>query len=389
MKLLEYQSKELLRRYGVPLPRSGGLVRAAGHLGKALKELGRGPWVLKSQVFSGGRGAAGGIRLVRTAQEAACAAGELLGKRLVTAQNAPEGETVRALWVEGALEISRELYVSVSIHRGLGRPVFTFCAEGGVEIERLARESPEKIRTAVLEEGEFRPHQLRGWTDGLELPSGAGERFQEIVGSLIRIFMEQDASTLEINPLIWTAQGEWVALDAKVILDDNALYRHPEYLKLAQKSEEYSKAERKALEAGISYVSMDGEIGCMVNGAGLAMATLDMIHLAGGRAANFLDVGGGADAQQVRRGFELLLSDRKVRAVLVNIFGGILRCDVVARGLLDAFRKLRLGVPLVMRLEGTRVEEGRKLLGASGLSVIGAETLADAAQRAVAAARKV
>jgi len=386
MKLLEHESKVLFARYGIPVPNSGGTIVRLEQLAAALRRLGRGPYILKAQVLAGGRGKAGGIRLAKTAQEAKAAARAMLGMRLVTPQTGPEGIWVRRILVEEPAKIAKEFYLSVAMDRRAGGPVMIASSQGGMEIEEVARENPQAIlREPVSPSEGLRDFQARRLGLALGIPGSLLGDFVRTAKAVARVFVELDASLVEINPLAVLQAGRLAALDAKVILDDNALYRHPE---LRRSDPEASPAERKAKKFGISYVSLDGDIGCMVNGAGLAMATMDIIALAGGRPANFLDVGGGANVDQVKTAFELLLEDRKVKAVLVNIFGGIMKCDVIAQGILEALKKVQLEVPLVVRLEGTRVQEGKQILAKSGLKVIQADDLWDAAQKAVKAAEQ-
>ena len=389
MKLLEYQAKELFRRHGIPVPKLGGVVSSLKDLSPALRKAGKPPWVIKAQVLAGGRGKAGGVRLVRSAKEAEEFVKGLLGKSLVTHQTSPEGVRVSKLLVEQALKISREMYLSLVLSRKLEGPVFLASAEGGMEIEDLARRSPGKVLQMPLDPcAGAHSFQVRQLLYGLGLPSSCSEQFSVLVRSLARLYLNLDCSLVEINPLVLTKEGELSALDAKMSLDDNALFRHPEMRRYASASSEETASEKQAKRAGISYVALTGSIGCMVNGAGLAMSTMDEIQRQGGAPANFLDVGGGAGVEQVSRAFEILVQDRKVRSVLVNIFGGIMKCDVIAQGILGALKKVPLRVPLVVRLEGTRVEEGKALLRDSGLRIIQADDLADAAGKAIQVAKE-
>lgn len=387
MKLLEHEAKELFRRHGVPVPPTGGVIRRASQLPAALRRAGRGPWVLKAQVLAGGRGKAGGIKIVRTPGQARAAARAMLGMELVTRQTQGQALVVRELLVDRASDIAREIYLSVVLDRRQGQPVLIASAEGGVEIEELARARPEAIlREPVHPYAGLLDYQGRRLAFALGLGAGRTADFVRLARALVRVFLESDASLVEVNPLIVTKKGELVALDAKIVTDDNALFRHPEQAAMADR--ESSRLEAQARKVGISYVGLDGDIGCLVNGAGLAMATMDTVQLAGGSPANFLDVGGGANAEQVRRAFQILLKDPRVRAVLVNIFGGIMKCTTIAEGVLAALKTLKLRVPLVVRLEGTQVNEGRALLERSGLPILQADSLWDGARKAVAAAKK-
>ena len=382
MKLLEYQSKDILAREGVPVPPSGGVITKLSQLPAALKRAGRGPWVLKAQVLAGGRGKAGGIKLVKTPKEAKEKAAAILGMTMRTHQTGAHGIVVKELLVVKAADLLKEVYLSVALDRTLGKPVLIASAEGGVEIETLAKEHPEKIVKEPIDPySGLEDYQARRVAFALGVPDPAG--FVRIARAASRVFLRTDASLVEINPLAFTPKG-WLAVDAKIVTDDNALFRQKEIAALPDL--ESSVLEKAAKKAGINYVGLDGTIGCMVNGAGLAMGTMDIVKLAGGSPANFLDVGGGATAEQVTKAFQILLRDKKVKAVLVNIFGGIMKCDVIAQGILAAVRKVKLGVPLVVRLEGTNVEQGKAILRDSGLKLQQADGLWDAAQKAVAAA---
>ncbi|HAM35472.1 MAG TPA: ADP-forming succinate--CoA ligase subunit beta [Elusimicrobia bacterium] len=385
MKLLEYESKELFGAYRIPVPPCGGVIRAAAQLPAALRRAGKGPWVLKAQVLAGGRGKAGGIKLARTPAEARQAAKSILGMTLTTHQTQGQGLKVRELLVEGGARIERELYLSVVMDRKTAGPVVIASAEGGMEIERLAAERPEAIlRQPVDPDAGLPDFAARRLAFQLGLPAGRIGDFCHVVKSLVRLFLEHDCSLAEVNPLVLTPKG-LMALDGKVVADDNALFRHLELFK--RKDPELSALEREAKKADLSYIALDGSIGCMVNGAGLAMGTMDTIALAGGRPANFLDVGGSADEQRVTRAFQIILKDPKVKAVLVNIFGGIVKCDMIASGILAALKKVKLGVPLVVRLQGTNVDKGREILSQAPVKIIAAQDLWDAAQKAVEAAR--
>jgi len=382
----EYQAKALLREYGVPVP-PGRLAETPAEAEEAARSLGTTPVVVKAQVHAGGRGKAGGIKLARSPSEAKELAGEILGMALRTPQTGPEGKVVRKLYVEAGCSIARELYLGMIVDRATEGFAVIASTEGGMEIEEVAEHSPEKILTRYVDPAlGLWPYQARQIGFGLGLDAAQVARLDAFLQALHRLFVEKDASLAEINPLVVTEEGELFALDAKLNFDDNALYRHPEIAELRDPEEEDPR-EREARELGLSYVGLDGDIGCMVNGAGLAMATLDIIHLSGGRPANFLDVGGGADQRRVAESFKLILRDEKVRAILVNIFGGIVRCDLIAEGVVAAARELGVEVPLVVRLQGTRSEEGRRLLAESGLDITPAETLREAAEKVVAAAQ--
>jgi len=350
-----------------------------------LKRAGKGPWVLKAQVLAGGRGKAGGVQIAKTAAEARAKAKAMLGMRLSTAQTQGRPVTVREILVDKAVDIAREMYVSVAMDRARACPVVIASPEGGMEIEELARTRPEAILREPIDPNRgILDFQVRRLFFAFGLPPAKMGPFTDILKKAVRAFLETDASLVEINPLVLTRKGDLLALDAKISIEDNALFRHPELS--SREDIEASPLELQAKKAGISYVGLDGSIGCLVNGAGLAMATMDTIKLAGGEPANFLDVGGGASAEQVTRAFQILLKDKRVRAVLVNIFGGIMQCTTIADGILAAVRGTGLTVPLVVRLEGTRVEEGRAILAKSDLSLIPADSLWDAALKAVAAA---
>jgi succinyl-CoA synthetase beta subunit len=347
------------------------------------RELG-GTCVVKAQIHAGGRGKAGGVKLVKSAEEAEKEARELLGKILITHQTGPQGRQVRRLLIEEGLPIARELYLGMVLDRAAGRVTVIASSEGGVEIEEVARKSPEKILKEVVDPAVgLLPFQCRRLAYALGLNKQAGP-FTALLQALARAFVEKDCSLAEINPLVVTQDGRLIALDAKINIDNNALFRRPEIEALRDLSEEDPK-EYEASRLGLSYISLDGNIGCMVNGAGLAMATMDIIKLSGGEPANFLDVGGGATKERVTEAFKILLSDKRVKGVLVNIFGGIMRCDVIAQGVVDAARELSVTVPLVVRLQGTNVDQGRKILADSGLAITPADTIGDAAEKIVKA----
>ena len=385
MNIHEYQAKQWLARFGVAVP--GGRVAATADEARAAAEEIGFPCVLKAQIHAGGRGKAGGVKVVRTADEAAAFAEALLGKPLVTHQTGPEGRVVRSVWVEEASRIARELYCSIVMDAAAGQPAIIACREGGMEIEEVARETPDAIIIELVDPlVGVAPFQIRRVAARLGLSGKEVGAFGALVKDLYRAFLESDCMQLEVNPLAQLDDGRFLVLDAKMNFDGNALFRQREVAGLRDVNEEDPK-EVKAADLGISYVALDGNIGCMVNGAGLAMGTMDIIQQYGGMPANFLDVGGGASKEMVGQAFRLLLSDDKVRGVLVNIFGGIMRCDVIAAGIIDAAREIGVTVPLVVRLQGTNVEQGRELLSKSDLSIIAADTIADAAQKIVEAVR--
>ncbi len=384
MKIHEYQAKEILARFGVKVPRFRQ-VFTPEQAEQAARELG-GKVVVKAQIHAGGRGKAGGVKLVDGPDQARRVAADLLGKPLVTHQTGPEGQVVRRLLVEQGLEIARELYTGLVLDRELARVALIMSAEGGVEIEEVAARSEEKILKVHADPlTGLMPYQVRQLAFQLGLDKQQVNQAVGLTTGLYRAFTHLDASLVEINPLVLTAGGDLIALDAKMSFDDNGLYRHPEVAELRDEEQE-EPAEVKASRYSLSYVRLDGNIGCMVNGAGLAMATMDIIKLYGGEPANFLDVGGGTDAKRVEAAFKIILSDDNVKAVLVNIFGGIVRCDVIADGVVEAVRQVGIEVPLVVRLQGTKQQEGREIIAASGLDIVPAETMKDAAEAAVAAA---
>ena len=384
MKIHEYQAKELLRGYGVAVPR-GRVITEAGEAAAVARELG-GRAVVKAQIHAGGRGQGGGVKLAATPEQAAELAGKILGMQLVTHQTGPEGRLVRQVLIEETASIARELYLGIVLDRVAACPVFMASAAGGMEIEEVAAKTPEAIlKEAFDPDAGLQPFQARKLAFALGLPAAALGPAVKIMTSLARAFVALDCTLAEINPLILTADNQVVALDAKINLDDNALYRHPELKALRDLNEE-APLEVEASQYGLNYIKLEGNVACMVNGAGLAMATMDIIQYAGGSPANFLDVGGGASSEQVRHAFEILLKDPAVKAVLINIFGGILRCDTLATGVVEAARAVQLNLPLVIRMEGTNVDQGRKILADSGLKVIVAEGMKDAAEKVVAAA---
>ncbi len=383
MNIHEYQAKQWLARFGVPVP--GGRVAATAEEARAAAEAIGFPCVVKAQIHAGGRGKAGGVKVVHTADEAGSFAEGLLGKPLVTHQTGPEGRVVRRVWVEEASRIAKELYCSIVLDAAAGQPAIIACREGGMEIEEVAKETPDAIIIELVDPlVGVAAFQVRRVAGRLGLSGKEVGAFGALVKNLYRAFLDSDCMQLEVNPLAQLDDGRFLVLDAKMNFDGNALFRHADIVELRDITEEDPK-EVKASDLGISYVALDGNIGCMVNGAGLAMGTMDIIQQYGGMPANFLDVGGGASKEMVGQAFRLLLSDDKVRGVLVNIFGGIMRCDVIAAGIIDAAKEIGVTVPLVVRLQGTNVEQGRELLSKSGLRITAADTIADAAQKIVQA----
>ena len=385
MNLHEYQSKRLFADYGIPVPR-GIPADSPKAAVKAAQELGGDLWVVKAQVHAGGRGKAGGVKLARTLDEVSTYTEEMLGSILVTHQTGPEGLPVNTVYIEQGSDIDRELYLSMLVDRELSRVSFIASAAGGMDIEKVAAETPEKIfSVAVAPDAGLQDYQARQLAFGLELDKTQMRQFGDLIKKMYQLYLESDASLIEVNPLITTKSGDIVALDGKINIDSSALFRQPRIAELRDASQE-DEAERKAAEHDLNYVSLDGNIACMVNGAGLAMATMDLIKLHGGEPANFLDVGGGATAEKVAAAFKLILSNDSVEAILVNIFGGIVRCDLIAEGIITAVKEVGVSVPVVVRLEGTNVDKGRELLAGSGLDIIAAEDLTDAAKKVVAAA---
>ena len=385
MNVHEYQAKGLLRAYGVAVP-AGQLATTPAEAEAAARSLDAPVVVVKAQVHAGGRGKAGGIKLARSPAEAKKVASEILGMTLRSHQTGPEGKLVHKVYVEAGSEIARELYLALLLDRAAEKFALIASTEGGMEIEEVAARAPEKILTVHVDPNAgLQPFQARRIGFWLGLAPESMRRLEAFLGGLYRLFVERDASLVEINPLVVTKGGDLVALDAKLNFDDNALYRQPE-VRAMRDPEEEDPREREAKEIDLAYVGLDGDIGCMVNGAGLAMATLDMIQLCGGRPANFLDAGGGADKEKVKQAFKLILRDPAVKAILVNIFGGIVRCDLIAEGVVAAAKELGIGVPLVVRLQGTNAPQGREILAASGLDITPAETLREAGEKAVAAA---
>jgi succinyl-CoA synthetase beta subunit len=385
MNIHEFQAKEILRRYGVAVPQ-GKVATSAEEAATIAREFGA-VCVVKAQIHAGGRGKAGGVKLCKTPEEARDFARGLLGKKLVTHQTGPSGREVRRVLVEQGCDIGRELYLGLVIDRAKGWPTVMASAEGGVEIEEVAARSPEKILREPIDPAVgIQAFQARKIAFGLGLPKASTTKAVAFITALYRAFLECDCSLAEINPLVLTKAGDLLALDAKMSFDDSGLFRHAEIRALRDVNEEDPK-ESEAAQHDLSYISLDGNIGCMVNGAGLAMSTMDIIKQAGGEPANFLDVGGGASTEKVTAAFKILLSDQNVKAVLVNIFGGIMRCDIIASGVVEAAREIHLRVPLVVRLEGTNVEIGKRILADSQLNILAASDMADAARKVVAAAR--
>jgi succinyl-CoA synthetase beta subunit len=386
MNLHEYQSKELFASYGIPVPK--GLVAATGsEAAEAARKLGGSKWVVKAQVHAGGRGKAGGVKLVDSPEAADKAAQAMIGQRLVTHQTGPEGLPIRQVYVEQGSKIARELYLSLVLNRDKGHIAFIASAAGGMDIEEVAEHSPEKIvRININPATGLMPSHTRALAYGLELEGDQIAEFGKLAQALYKLYLEKDCSLLEVNPLIVTGEGKLVALDAKINIEDNALFRQKDLAKWRDASQE-DAMERAAAEHELNYVSLDGDIACMVNGAGLAMATMDLVQLHGGSPANFLDVGGGATRERVTEAFKLILSNKNVRAILVNIFGGIVRCDMIAEGIIHAVKDVGVEVPVVVRIEGTNAELGRKILADSGLAITPAADLTDAAKKVVAAAK--
>jgi len=389
MKIHEYQAKSILRKYGVAVPR-GSVAMTREEAEAAAKELfdsGATGVVVKAQIHAGGRGKGGGVKIAKSLAEAGELAGKILGMTLVTHQTGPEGRIVRRLLIEETLPIEKELYLGILVDRAEGKPVFMASAAGGMEIEQVAAERPEAILKQYIDPGMgLEPFEARKIAFALGLKGSQLSSAVQFLTGLYRAFLDTDASLVEINPFVSCTDGRLFALDAKLNFDDNALFRHPDIRELRDTTEE-DPLEVEASKYNLNYIKLDGNVGCMVNGAGLAMATMDIIKYAGGMPANFLDVGGGANAEQVAHAFEILLSDQHVRAVLINIFGGILRVDTLATGVVEAAKKTNIQLPVVLRLEGTNVEEGKKILQESGLNFVIAETMKDAAEKVVSAAK--
>ena len=382
MKIHEYQAKGLLKKFNVPVPR-GIVARSPEEAYHAARELATTPVIVKAQIHAGGRGKGGGVKLAKSADEARDLAAQMLGMKLVTHQTGPEGREVRVLLIEEGLPIDKEFYLGIVLDRASGRPVFMASAAGGMDIEEVAAKTPEKIFKETIDPAvSFRPFQARKLAFALGLPAELISPAAKFMQSLYAAYESMDASLLEINPFLLTKDNRLIALDAKINFDDNALFRHPDFKDLRDLNEE-EPLEIEASKFDLNYIKLDGNIACMVNGAGLAMATMDIIKLAGGEPANFLDVGGGASQERVEAAFRILLADKAVRAVLINIFGGIVRCDMVARGVVGAARNLGVRVPVVVRLEGTNVEEGQRVIRESGLNFTVATGMKDAAEKVV------
>jgi succinyl-CoA synthetase beta subunit len=385
MKIHEYQGKEIFRRFGVPVPR-GFPALSVDEAVAAAKKLGGPVWVVKAQIHAGGRGKGGGVKLARSIDEVRARAAEILGMQLVTHQTGPGGQTVRRLLIEEGADIAKELYVGMVVDRATQRVTLMASSEGGMDIEEVAAHTPEKIHKVHVDPSiGMTDHDADDIAVKIGIPPASVPAARAVLQGLYRAFWDTDASLAEINPLVVTGDGRVIALDSKMNFDANALYRHPEIVEMRDLDEE-DPAEVEASEFDLSYIQLDGNIGCLVNGAGLAMATMDTIKLFGGEPANFLDVGGGATAEKVTEAFKLMLRNPNLKAILVNIFGGIMRCDVIAEGVIAASRTVHLAVPLVVRMKGTNEELGKKILAESGLPIISADTMADAAQRVVAAA---
>jgi succinyl-CoA synthetase beta subunit len=387
MNIHEYQAKSVLAKFGVAVPR-GGVAYTPAEAEQVAQSLGGALWVVKAQIHAGGRGKAGGVKLAKSLDEVKRLTQEMLGMILVTHQTGPEGKEVKRVYIEEGSDIGSELYLSVVLDRQFSAITFIGCKDGGVDIEEVAHKTPERIITVPVDPAAgIQAHHARSLAFGMEIPAELHGDFQKMVFGFYDAFLKTDASQVEINPLVITKQNKLIALDAKFNFDDNALFRQTEIAEMRDESEE-DPLELQAAKFGLSYVKMDGNIGCMVNGAGLAMATMDIIKLYGGEPANFLDVGGGANKEKVTEAFKLILSDPNVEGILVNIFGGIMRCDIIAEGVIAAAREVSLSVPLVVRLAGTNVELGKKMLATSGLPILAADDLADAADKITGAVKK-
>lgn len=386
MNIHEYQAKEILKKYGVSVPK-GGVAFTPEEAYNVAKELNTSIYVVKAQIHAGGRGKAGGVKICKSPDEVRFAAKELLGKRLITHQTGPEGKEVLKVYIEEGCDIAKELYLGVVVDRSTGRITVMASSEGGMEIEEVAAKTPEKIlKEQINPSTGIMPFQARKLAYGLGLKDKEAQSMTKFIIALVKCFEACDCSLAEINPLAVLKNGEVLALDAKMNFDDNALFRHKDIEQLRDFTEEDPR-EVEASKYDLSYIGLTGNIGCMVNGAGLAMATMDIIKLHGGEPANFLDVGGGASTEKVTEAFKLILSDKNVKAVLVNIFGGIMKCDVIAQGIIEAAKIVSLNVPVVVRLEGTNVELGKKMLAESGLNLISADNMSDAAKKVVEAAK--
>ena len=383
MNLHEFQSKQVFRKYGLPVP-DNRVVQSSADAATAASALEGDSWVVKAQVHAGGRGKAGGVKLVNDIESLTHTVGSMLGTRLVTIQTGSDGQPVNQVLIEETCNIARELYVGAVIDRSSRRIVLMASTEGGVEIEKVAAETPERIlKPTVNPLTGLQPYQGRELAFGLGLEGEQIKQFGKMLAGLAKMFVEKDLGLVEINPLVVTAEGDLLCLDAKINVDDNALYRQPDLLEMHDTSQE-DERENRAKEWDLNYISLDGDIGCMVNGAGLAMATMDLIKLCGGEPANFLDVGGGATKERVSEAFKIILSDKNVKGILVNIFGGIVRCDLIAEGIIGAVEEVHVNVPVVVRLEGNNAERGSQLLSDSGLNLIAANDLTDAAEKIVA-----
>lgn len=387
MKIHEYQAKALLKRFGVPIAK-GEIAYTAAEARKVAEILGGPTWAVKAQIHAGGRGKGGGIKIARSLEEVASFAEEMIGRSLITPQTGPQGQLVRRVYIEKGAAIAQELYLSLLIDRSTGRVMIVFSPAGGMDIEEVAAQTPQKIYKLTIDPVlDFQAFHGRKLAFQAGLSGKMAARISSLISGAYQAFKALDAALIEINPLVITSEGEAMALDAKMTFDDNALYRHPDIEELRDLDEEEAM-ELEATRNSLSYIKLDGNIGCLVNGAGLAMATMDVIKLYGGAPANFLDVGGGAPRERVTVALKLILSDPDVEGILVNIFGGIMRCDIIAEGIVAAARDVGINVPLVVRLEGTNVELGRKILAGSGLPIINAEDLGDAARRIVQAVRE-
>jgi succinyl-CoA synthetase beta subunit len=387
MKIHEYQAKEILKKYGVRTLRAVPCF-SVDEAVKAGKTLGGSVWVVKAQIHAGGRGKGGGVKLAKSPEELKSLAGSILGMQLVTHQTGPEGQKVRRLLIEEGADIKKEYYAALVVDRVSQRVVLMASSEGGMNIEEVAEHTPEKIHRVIIDpQAGLTDAQADEVAGKIGVPAGAIAQAREMFKALYKAFDEIDASLLEINPLILTGDQQIIALDAKINFDENALFRHPEIVALRDLDEE-NPAEIEASKFGLSYIELDGNIGCLVNGAGLAMATMDICKLYGGSPANFLDVGGGASTEKVTEAFKIMLKNPSLKAILVNIFGGIMKCDVIAQGVVEAARQVKLSVPLIVRLEGTNVDLGKKILADSGLPILSANNMADAAEKAVAAVKK-
>lgn len=380
MKIHEYQAKEILKKFNVEVPK-GRVAFSAEEAVEVAKEIGGDVWVVKAQIHAGGRGKGGGVKLARSLDEVYQYANQIIGMTLITHQTGPEGKLVKRVLIEEGMDIEKEFYVGITLDRASSKNVVMVSTEGGVEIEKVAAETPEKILKEFIEPSiGFQQYQARKLAFGLGLDGDKFKNCVKFLMGLFRAYEETDASLAEINPLVVTKQGRVLALDAKMNFDDNALYRHPDILAMRDLDEE-SPLEVEASKYNLNYIKLDGNVGCMVNGAGLAMATMDIIKLAGGEPANFLDVGGGANAETVENGFRIILSDKNVKAILINIFGGIVRCDRVAQGVIEASKNINVNVPIVVRLEGTNADEARQLLDNSGLNFLTASSFKEAAEK--------